>query len=31
MTAEPQWWRTYFDDVFFRLHDPLFTEAASRE
>lgn len=31
MSAEPQWWRTYFDDVFFRLHDPLFTEAASRE
>ena len=24
------WWRTYFDDVFFRLHDPLFTEAESR-
>jgi ubiquinone/menaquinone biosynthesis C-methylase UbiE len=24
------WWRTYFDDVFFRLHDPLFSEADSR-
>jgi ubiquinone/menaquinone biosynthesis C-methylase UbiE len=26
----PPWWRGYFDDVFFRLHDPLFPEAASR-
>jgi len=24
------WWRSYFDDVFFALHDPLFTEADSR-
>ncbi len=31
MSADAQWWRTYFDDVFFRLHDPLFTEAASRQ
>ena len=30
MSAGTQWWRTYFDDVFFRLHDPLFTESASR-
>lgn len=30
MSAGAPWWRTYFDDVFFRLHDPLFTEAASR-
>lgn len=29
MAGEP-WWRTYFDDVFFRLHDPLFAEADSR-
>ncbi len=31
MKPDARWWRTYFDDVFFRLHDPLFTEAASRE
>lgn len=24
------WWRTYFDDAFFRLHDGLFAESASR-
>ncbi|NLG61501.1 MAG: class I SAM-dependent methyltransferase [Candidatus Cloacimonetes bacterium] len=30
MTTDAQWWRTYFDDIFFRLHDPLFTETASR-
>lgn len=30
MTDPTPWWRNYFDDVFFRLHDPLFTEAASR-
>lgn len=24
------WWRTYFDDVFFHLHEPLFRAAASR-
>jgi SAM-dependent methyltransferase len=24
------WWRTYFDDAWFDLHDPLFGEAASR-
>ena len=28
--AHAPWWRTYFDDVFYRLHDPLFTEAESR-
>jgi SAM-dependent methyltransferase len=25
------WWRHYFDETFFRLHDPLFPEQASRE
>jgi SAM-dependent methyltransferase len=25
-----EWWRTYFDDAYFQLHDPLFREAASR-
>ena len=30
MSSPAPWWRTYFDDVFFHLHDPLFTEAASR-
>lgn len=30
MADTAPWWRHYFDDVFFRLHDPLFTEAASR-
>ncbi|MGH7444996.1 MAG: class I SAM-dependent methyltransferase, partial [Longimicrobiales bacterium] len=30
MSGGAPWWRTYFDDVFFRLHDPLFTEAESR-
>ena len=30
MTRGAPWWRSYFDDVFFRLHDPLFSEAASR-
>lgn len=29
MTMSP-WWRTYFDDVWFDLHDPLFGEAATR-
>lgn len=29
MRGEP-WWRRYFDDAFFRLHDPLFAEADSR-
>lgn len=24
------WWRTYFDDAFFQLHDALFAESASR-
>jgi SAM-dependent methyltransferase len=24
------WWRTYFDDAYFELHDPLFDEARSR-
>jgi SAM-dependent methyltransferase len=24
------WWRTYFDDAFYDLHEPLFREAASR-
>jgi SAM-dependent methyltransferase len=24
------WWRAYFDDTYFELHDPLFTEARSR-
>lgn len=24
------WWRTYFDDAFFDLHDPLFPESESR-
>ncbi len=24
------WWRHHFDDVYFRLHEPLFQEAASR-
>jgi len=24
------WWRTYFDDAYFNLHDPLFGEAATR-
>ena len=29
--AEPRgWWRTYFDDTFFHLHDSLFAESASR-
>ena len=31
MPAERRgWWRTYFDDAYFHLHDPLFGEAASR-
>lgn len=30
MSGASPWWRSYFDDVFFRLHDPLFSEAASR-
>jgi ubiquinone/menaquinone biosynthesis C-methylase UbiE len=30
MNGTAPWWRTYFDDVFFRLHDPLFTEEGSR-
>jgi SAM-dependent methyltransferase len=25
------WWRHYFDETFYRLHDPLFPERASRE
>jgi SAM-dependent methyltransferase len=25
-----EWWRGYFDDTYFELHDPLFTEARSR-
>jgi ubiquinone/menaquinone biosynthesis C-methylase UbiE len=29
MTAS-SWWRTYFDDAYFELHDPLFDEARSR-
>lgn len=28
--ARPPWWRDFFDETFFRLHDPLFTEAESR-
>jgi SAM-dependent methyltransferase len=31
MAAEPRgWWRSYFDDAFFQLHDALFSEADSR-
>ena len=30
MSGTAPWWRSYFDDVFFRLHDPLFTEEGSR-
>lgn len=26
----PPWWRGYFDDAYFRLHDPLFPEETSR-
>jgi ubiquinone/menaquinone biosynthesis C-methylase UbiE len=26
----PPWWRTYFDDRYFEMHDPLFGEARSR-
>jgi ubiquinone/menaquinone biosynthesis C-methylase UbiE len=26
----PPWWRTYFDDRYFEMHDPLFSEARSR-
>jgi SAM-dependent methyltransferase len=29
MTAS-SWWRSYFDDAYFELHDPLFDEARSR-
>ena len=29
MSGTP-WWRTYFDDRYFEMHDPLFTEARSR-
>jgi SAM-dependent methyltransferase len=29
MTRSP-WWRTYFDDRYFELHDPLFSEQRSR-
>lgn len=29
-TGETPWWRTYFDEAFFHLHLPLFTEADSR-
>ncbi len=28
--APPDWWRQYFDDAYFQLHDPLFPEVASR-
>lgn len=31
MSGTAPWWRSYFDDVFFRLHDPLFTEEGSRQ
>lgn len=30
MSGPAPWWRGYFDDDFFRLHDPLFPEADSR-
>lgn len=30
MPADSGWWRTYFDDAWFDLHHPLFSEAASR-
>lgn len=30
MSETRSWWRTYFDDAFFQLHESLFTEAASR-
>jgi SAM-dependent methyltransferase len=30
--VSPQpWWRHHFDDAYFALHDPLFTETASRQ
>jgi 2-polyprenyl-3-methyl-5-hydroxy-6-metoxy-1,4-benzoquinol methylase len=28
--APAGWWRTYFDDAYYQLHDPLFQEEASR-
>jgi ubiquinone/menaquinone biosynthesis C-methylase UbiE len=28
--AARDWWRHYFDDAYFQLHDPLFSEAESR-
>ena len=31
MPGPEPWWRTYFDDVFFRLHRDLFPEEESRE
>jgi SAM-dependent methyltransferase len=32
MPVDPRgWWRTYFDEAYFDLHDPLFGEAASRK
>ncbi len=30
MSAPPDWWRTYFDDDWLRLHEPLFDERRSR-
>jgi len=30
MTASRGWWRDYFDEVFYHLHEPLFPEEASR-
>lgn len=30
MSEVRSWWRTYFDEAFFQLHESLFTEAASR-
>jgi len=30
VSASAGWWRHHFDDVYFQLHDPLFSEARSR-
>jgi ubiquinone/menaquinone biosynthesis C-methylase UbiE len=30
-SREPPWWRGYFDDAWFDLHEPLFPEVRSRE